>query len=289
MTTENGPNPTQICTWLPKRSGWAANPPVDSKDASAGEWLYCLKATEPGDRQAVWSGVHGNGIIGVVDFNGEVRPRSSSGRLYEGWGRITALPQPVSVERAQRHPALARCFSTSIQSVQAIDEEIGQAIAECSGGLPVAATFDEAADWSQDGGRWSGERLAPELITETLVRDKKRIAKRVGLIAPVNPTGTRKRLANGRIPDLWCEAGVVGEVKNQVTAAWGPEQLEGYINQCDEEWPERAPWSGVLVQGVPEMAPNAWARLEDGRYHGRIEVWAVTQKHRRVSARKLFP
>ena len=56
----------------------------------------------------------------------------------------------------------------------------------------------------------------PELV----VLDDEDIARDLGL-SPVNPDGRKQRLENGRYPDLWSRQGVVGEVKNQVTARWG--------------------------------------------------------------------
>lgn len=281
-----GPLPVQVCTWLPERSGYEGG----IHEVDAGEWLYCLKGTEPGDRQVVWSGVHGKGIIAVVDFSGEVRRRSSSGRLYEGWGLVSPLPRPVSVARVQSNHLLARFFAQPIQGVKTIDEDVARAIAEVAGGLPKAPSFDGEADWDEGGGNWSGERLPPEKITEDLVLNEHRVAGKLGLPPPVNPNGTKVRLPNGKIPDLWCESGVVGDVKNQVTARWGPEQLEGYIEQCDLEWPAHQ-WRGLLVQGEPEMAPNALPRLQQSRYRERIEVWLVSKRRRGPGhhVKRLFP
>jgi len=165
---EDGPLPGQVCTWLPVRSGFDV-PEADRAEGGAadGEWLYCLKFTEPGDRQVIWSGVDGSGIIAVVDFNGAVRRRESNSRLYEGWGRLTNLPRAVSVETAQEHPVLRRCFGRSVQGVQRLDHEVAVAIRECVGGMPPTARFEDwEPDWDAEGGDWSGERLPPELIVE---------------------------------------------------------------------------------------------------------------------------
>ena len=79
------PLPTQAVMWN-QANYWRDS----GRGASDGQWLYCLKFTEPGDRQIVWTGKHGDGLVAVVDFNGAVRLRSG-GRLYEGWGRVTGL------------------------------------------------------------------------------------------------------------------------------------------------------------------------------------------------------
>lgn len=285
----DGPLPGQVCTWLPTRSGFGAAEPKAPEGASGGEWLYCLKFTEPGDRQVVWSGVDGLGIVAVVDFCGAVRPRSSNPSRYEGWGRLTYLPRAVSVQTAQEHLVLQRCFDRSIQSVQAIDSEVARAISQCAGGMPPAADFEgHEPDWSEHGGDWRGRRLPLEAIAERMVLDEDRVARQVGFASTVNPGGSKQRLGNGGIPDFWCAQGVVGDAKNQVNAKWGPDQLEGYIEQCDAEWPSHR-WRGVLVQGEPEMAPNALPCLRESRYADRIEVWAVSKSRLRTEAIRLFP
>jgi hypothetical protein len=150
----SGPLPVQVCTWLFERSGYDGT----RQGVSDGQWLYCLKSTRRGDRQAVWSGIDGRGIIAVVDFSGDVRLRTNpaQSRLYEGWGRITALPKPVSVLTAQRHGVLKRCFGRSVQGVQRLDPEVARAIRDCVGGLPPAAGFrDHGPDWDALGGDWS--------------------------------------------------------------------------------------------------------------------------------------
>jgi hypothetical protein len=284
-----GPLPVQVSTWLPQRSGYGA---TEERDLSAGEgeWLYCLKHTQPGDRQAVWSGVHGRGIIAVVDFSGDVRPRTAGNRrLYEGWGRVTPLGTPIDVDTARHHPVLSRAFGRPIQGVQALGPDVGAAIGEVAGGLPPKATFDEhAARWDEEGGDWSGHRIPPEAIVEAIVLRRSRIARLVGFPSQVNPSGKKQRLGNGRCPDLWCTDGVVGDAKNQVTAAWGPAQIEDYIDQCDVQWPHHE-WRGVLVQGEPEMAPNAEPRLRASRYADRIQVWRVRKRRIRYDVVQLYP
>ena len=136
-------------------------------------------------------------------------------------------------------------------SVNAVDSEVAHAISDAAGGLPPIASFEgHEADWDQLGGNWSGERLPLEAIAENIVLDRNRVARRLGFPSQVNPGGRKQRLLDGTIPDLWCAEGVVGEVKNQITAQWGPAQLENYIDQCDAQWPEYK-WRGLLVQGVP--------------------------------------
>jgi hypothetical protein len=271
----SAPLPTQICPWLSDRSGYDGT----TTGVSDGQWLYCLKGTRPGDRQIVWSGVNGRGLIAVVDFSGAVRPRSAAGR-YEGWGRITPLAEPVSVEIVRNHPVLAELFAKSIQSVRSIDDDAAEAIGGCIGEMPPAAGFHEhPVNWSEPSGAWGRlRRLPPEVIVEHLVLNRSRVARRIGFPGQVNPGGKKQILANGRIPDLWCAEGVVGDAKNQVNAQWGPQQIRDYIDQCDVQWPTHCPWHGILVQGVPEMAPSALSELSTGRHHDRIQVWSVTKR-----------
>jgi hypothetical protein len=284
--------PDQVCTWLPERSGFEAEP--EREEASDGQWLYCLKYTEPGDRQIVWQGSRGDGIVALVDFNGEVRRRRhpEGGRpmdKYEGWGRITSLRVSIPVEEVRAHPALAGLFGGPIQSVTGLTDEEAGAIVELVEGLPPAPEFEEGeTDHGEEGGKWGPRTLPREVITEEIVLNRARIAKRLGFPSPVNPGARKKRLGNGRYPDVWCADGVVGEVKNQVTADWGPGQIEDYIRQCDEEWPEFE-WKGVLVQGEEEMAPNAERRLEASPYIDRIEVFSVREaRPGRVEVEWLF-
>jgi hypothetical protein len=277
-----------MATWRPDRSGYEG----EDSGPSVGEWLYCLKKTAPGDRQAIWSGIHGKGIIAVVDFSGDVRPRTAnahanaSRRLYEGWGLTTPLDHPIDVVTARTHPVLCRRFAgkgaKALIGPLSLERDVAEAIEQCAGGLPPPATFQaHPADWDQLGLNWSGERLPPERIVEEIVANKARVARKLGFRSAVV---AQKHLANGRRPDLWCDAGVVGDAKNQVTAAWGPQQIEEYIDQCDRQWPAHR-WRGVLVQGIPEMAPNALPRLMSSRHADRIEVWAITR--RRSVGRKL--
>jgi len=288
--------PTQVCTWLPRESNYAANPPRDSQPSDVGQWLYCLKATERGDRQIVWSGVHGDGLFAVVDFTGEVRARvpNEDGKVrrgYEGWGRITALRRFLTVEQAQRDRVLRPLFMKSIQGVWSLTDREARTIDELTGGLPAAANLDGCEpDWAEPGGGWAAYPLPPEEIVERIVLGKPRVARKLGFASKVNPKGTRHGLANGDVPDFWCAEDVVGDAKNQVTSTWGPEQIERYIKQCDRQWPEHRPWRGVLVQGVPAAAPSGLKALRKSRYRDRITLWSLEEADAgRVKATQLFP
>jgi len=278
-----GPLPSQVCTWLPSRSTFDPEP---GGGASDGQWLYCLKSTDPGDRQVVWRGRSGDGFVAVVDFSGDVQPRPGG---YSGWGRITPLSRFVTIQEIDEDPVLATRFGpeAGVQNVRSLNAKDAIAIGDLAGGYPPSPGFvGFEADWSQKLGVWNVPKLPPERITEEIVLDKGRLARKLGF--PSNVTG-QKMLANGRRPDLWCRHGVVGEVKNQITAAWGPAQIEDYIEQCDRQWPEYN-WRGVLVQGVPAMAPNAPPRLRESRYRERISVWTVQEgRFGRIKAEQIYP
>ena len=225
--------------------------------------------------------------MAVVDFSGDVRERAGKPGRYEGWGRLTELRRAIPVEVVLAHPTLVRRFAKPIQSVYRLDRKYAQAIVELSGGLPHQADFAEwPVDGKERGGDWGRHSLPPEAIVEALVRDNSRLARKLGFSTKV---ATQVILANGKRPDLWCDAGVVGDAKNRVTATWGPGQIEGYIAQCDTQWPKVAPWRGVLVQGELQMAPNTRPRLEASDYRDRIEVWSVSKsRFGRTTSRRLF-
>jgi hypothetical protein len=290
---EVGPPPGQVCTWLADRSGYEYDAEF-AGEPSDGQWLYCLKDTDLGDRQIVWHGSGGQGIIAVVDFNGHVRRRVDADGVpmgkYEGWGRITMLRRPIAVERVRSHPDLARRFGGRIQSVARLSGTEALAILALAEGLPAAPVFvDGESDHDEDGGIWYDRRWPPESITEELVLGDARTQRRLGFAGSVNPAGKKKCLGDGTYPDLWSSEAVVGEVKNQVTSAWGPGQIERYIRQCDAEWPEQGPWRGVLVQGAEEMAPSAARRLDESRLAERIEVYSVRSGRRgRIEVEKLY-
>jgi hypothetical protein len=157
--------------------------------------------------------------------------------------------------------------------------------------MPAAASFDGfPADWDEEGGDWATlRRLPPEAISEQIVLDKRRLATRLGFTSQVNPGGKKHRLPSGRVPDLWCEERVVGEVKNRITATWRPRQIEDYIKECEATYGGK--WRGVLVQGEPDMAPNALPRLTKSLYNDRITAWTVYRRKltRTAVARRLFP
>ena len=276
MPERSAPLPSQIHTWLPERSGFDGTARLSAKP----EWLRCLRDTAPGDRLLVWSGRDGRGLIAVVDFSGEVRQCSEvspSSGCYEGWGVVTNLVRPISATDALAHPVISRALKGSIQRPRRLSADAGEAV-EALAELPPTARIADPADWAQPGGDWAARRLPPERIVEEIVLNRRRVARRLGFPERVNPDGKKKRLANGTYPDLWCAQGVVGDAKNQVSAKWGPEQIAGYIDECNRQWPRAGGWRGILVQGEREMAPNALPALKKNRHAKQIEVWHVSER-----------
>jgi hypothetical protein len=238
--------------------------------ASDGQWLYCLKFTEPGDRQVVWTGKYGDGLVAVVDFNGAVRLRSG-GRLYEGWGRVTDLRPLIAAEVVLSHPVAGPRFK-HLQSVVGLDGTEVREIGVLLGRLPLAPGFaDQSEDWDESGGTWAGQTWDPESLAEEAVAQDPELAALLGF--PSLPI-RQKTLSNTDRADLWCPEGVVGEVKNLVTSKWGPDQIERYLRTCDERWPEHE-WKGILVQGADYLSPSAERRLADSDFSDRISLWTV--------------
>jgi hypothetical protein len=74
----------------------------------AGQYLRCLKATVPGDRQVVWEGQNGRRIVAVVDFGDYAR---LAGRgVYERWAQVSDLRPVISRNAVRDDPILGRRF-----------------------------------------------------------------------------------------------------------------------------------------------------------------------------------
>jgi hypothetical protein len=140
--------------------------------------------------------------------------------------------------------------------------------------------------WARRSEEWTRIGFVPEEAVEQIVLSNRRVARAVGL--PELPV--KEPLPSGKIPDFRAP-GVVGDAKSQVSASDGPEQLEGYMTECETNWPDGRPWRGVLVQCDPAMAPNARERLEDSEYSDRISVYEVhwTRWLRRPRVVQLYP
>jgi hypothetical protein len=81
-----------LCVWYEENIG------TDSDDF--GQYLYALKATQPGDRQLVWEGGGSErGIVGLVDFDST--SVVANGR-YHSFGNFTRLAEPISKSKIAR-------------------------------------------------------------------------------------------------------------------------------------------------------------------------------------------
>ena len=231
--------PTQLITWHAYNFGDDPEP--------RSEFLWCLKATQPGDRQIVWEGSGGRGLIAVVDF-GEPTRRLRSGR-YERWATATPLVPPISRAQLLADPMLAaRLTGAGASALQGgpirLTQEQGQAILRVAGGLPRANVPQDKPRKQDldDEWDWVGEHdLPPEKLLEIEIADKPRLWKQLGF--PTRPA-LQTRLPSGRRPDLLAP-GIVGDVKRRVRANDGPAQIERYIDELAECRPNEAPWRGL--------------------------------------------
>jgi hypothetical protein len=242
-------------------------------EPSEGQWLYCLKTTRPGDRQVVWLGKGSAGIVAVVDFNGAVRLRGS-GRLYEGWGRVTELRKPIPSDVVLSHPVLKPKFK-NLMSVSSLDKAAAEAIRGLADGLPEAPGFGgQIEDWDEEGGDWGNYVYELESVAQRWVAEDPELWKELRF--PSRPL-MEKWLSPTERADLWCPEGVVGEVKPIVTSKSGPDQIGRYIATCDRQWPEYR-WKGILVQGEDYLTMSARERVDNSVYRDRITLWCVVEE-----------
>src|SRR5450755_735406 len=168
--------PSQVIVWNPENIGPGG--------ADTGEYLRCLKDTLPGDRQIVWEGRRGRGIVGVVDF-GDYRRVVGRG-VYERWGRYTPLSTLIPREHVLQDPVLGRRFgSPGAKGLQGnvirLTSAEAQAVEGLSGGLPEQRKptgepygDEDIIDWSR------AEGLPVEVIIETAAATNRRVWKKLG-------------------------------------------------------------------------------------------------------------
>ena len=82
--------------------------PVSEHSGDEGQFLYALKATEPGGRQLVWEGGSDRGIVAVVDFGVPVGVCAEG--IYYAWGATTMLEHPVDHAALRSVPLLYERF-----------------------------------------------------------------------------------------------------------------------------------------------------------------------------------
>jgi len=271
------PVPNQLITWKQEHV-----PSADSDDDSGGEgeFLYALKATRRGDRQAVWEGGKGGrGIVCVVDFDD---PRLLVNNRYRSWGTLSLLERPISPEALRSDPVLGRRFvrpgSQALHGLsKGLSEQEGAAMDRLAGGLPAQCLPSRLPRVGEHVGDWFETLGEPEKTFELAVYTSEELWRAIGF--PEAPV-MQQRLASVAkgdrllIPDLLAP-GVVGEVKRVLTAGNGPDQIARYLERLSQTRPGEGPWRGKLIHGSEHLSPAVRLRLD--QTHAPVEVWAVLE------------
>jgi hypothetical protein len=264
------PPATQLATWM----SW--NLAAESDATGDPLFLHALRATQAGDRQLIWEGGGGRGIIAVVDFSHE---QLHDGSRWRSWGRTTVLPVPVGRAALATVPALeSRFFGRGAPSLQGgllrLPEAEAHAIDRLAGGLPPRRPPQRPPRAGEPLHRWLGSLgIDPEKTFELAIHSSPRLWRRIGF--PEAPIMQERLTSPGEppdVPDLY-SPGVIGEVKRIVTAQDGPDQVARYLRRLTRDRPEHAPWRAVLIQGDGRLNPAAQRRLEDLDLP--ITVWAI--------------
>jgi hypothetical protein len=269
--------PNQLITWKQEHV-----PSADSVDASAGEaeFLYALKGTKRGDRQAVWEGGKGGrGIVGVVDFDD---PQLLENDRYRSWGTLSLIERPISPEALRSDPVLGWRFSRpgsyALQGLsKGLSEEEGAAMDRLAGGLPAQCLPQRLPRVGEYVGDWFEIFGEPEKTFELAVYTSEDLWRAIGF---PEPPVMQQRLASAAkgdrllIPDLLAP-GVVGEVKRVLREGDGPDQIARYLQRLSQTRPTDGPWRGKLIHGSEHLSPAVQLRLEQTR--APVDVWAVLE------------
>jgi hypothetical protein len=276
---------TTAIAWLPEH--WSR----DLAGVPNGEFLWCLRDTQPADRQVVWEGAHGRGVVAVVDW-GVPNRRTSAGR-YERWGVVTALTRPISKDAVQVDPILRSRFtrpgSAGLQGGPLrLTQEETEAIVKLAGGdWPKMCLPTDRPSGREREYIWTGRESAPpEKMIEEVVAVTPRLWRRLGFgCRPL----LQRALPSRQRPDLTGPP-VVAEAKRRIRSDDGPAQIERYLDELRITKPQY-PWRGVLLQAVTVLDDAARERLGACRESGYdIEAWAITRgAFRRWRADRLFP
>jgi hypothetical protein len=174
-----GTNPNQITTWMHQHI-----PSEDTGDDDEPWFLYALRDTVGGDRQAVWEGGGGGrGIVAVVDFGD---PKLYVNSRWRSWGVTTMLDKPISPQMLQADPVLGPRFTPpGMKSLQGrpkrLSEEEGAALDRLAGGLPAQRLPQRLPRAGEPVEDWFGRiELDPEKTFETAVYMSKHLSKRIG-------------------------------------------------------------------------------------------------------------
>lgn len=276
--------PTQLATWM------SHHVLGDDERTDDPQFLYALCATTEGDRQVIWEGGGGRGIVAVVDFS---HHQMHGGTRWFAWGRSSMLTVPVGPEALRTVPELNERFfgrnRTSLQGgVLGLPEAEAAAIDQLAGGLPPQRLPQRPPQIGEPLHRWLGRiGIDPEKTFELAVHTSPLLWRELGFPEP--PTMQVRLDSPGRrtdIIDLY-SPGIIGEVKRVVTARDGPDQVARYLARLNRERRELGPWRAVLIQGAERLNPAARQRLDELGLP--IEVWAVTRGlHGHWKARQLY-
>lgn len=263
--------PNQVIMWDPVHI-------APEHEPGAGEWLRCLKATRPGDRQAVWEGRHGRGIVGVVDFGAHVRMERRG--VYERWGAFTALTSPVSREQVFVNRVLAQRFGgNGAKALQGnaitLTPAEAHAINLLAGGLPPTAPPTDSPGPNEEVIDWTtGENHPPEVVIEEAAANKPNVWRWLGFREQPQQ---QVHVPGAGYADLLAP-GTVGEAKRRVRADDGPAQLERYLDALTRQRPGDGPWRGVLLQCAEDLDEPTLERLRAMRYA--VSVYSVWRERR---------
>lgn len=262
--------PNQIAAWHQQNIG-----DDDPDDQSfTGQYLWCLKATTAGDRQIIWEGTSGRGIVGVVTYGD---PQIQEGNRYARWGRFQMFTNPISRDRLLSTPATSNRFSSNgIRALQGsairLTEKEAKAIVKLLGGLRPTRLPIDSPDWSEELGHWTGkDGLAAETIAENAICSLPYLHHALGLRGKPK---RQVRLGPGRA-DIVCGNTII-EVKRAVTTNNGPDQIEGYLQHLAESRKSgKRGLRGILVQQFRLAGAGMKQRLAESPF--RLELWAVYQ------------
>lgn len=265
---ESNALPDQIAAWHQQNIG-----EDDLYDQSySGQYLWCLKSTARGDRQFIWEGTSGRGIVGVVTYGD---PQIQEGNRYARWGRFQMFPNPISRDRLLDNSETSRRFSgNGIKALQGsairLTEKEAKVIVKLLGGLsPTRLPIDSPSRW-EELGHWTGrDGLTAETIAENAICSFPHLQNKLGL--KVEPK-KQVRLGAGRA-DIVCGNTII-EVKRAVTTNNGPDQIEGYLRHIDKSHKlSKEHLRGILVQQSPFAGAGMKQRIENSPFH--LELWAV--------------
>lgn len=263
LTSEDLPN--QITTWDASNFG---------EPDGYGQWLPCLKTTLRGDRQFIWEGSSGRGIVGIVTYSGEIRNAGG----WKGWGVYEEFQDCLTHQHLLGNASTRNRFDNrGIKALQGLPirlrEAESEAIVDLLGGLDQTAFPLDQPDFSEPFGDWQTPRQFPiEKLTEDAIVANDYLWKAIGL--GTRPQQQVKLPPVGRIDLL--SGNTIVEVKKSVNVAIGPGQIERYLRYLSKKLrvgPEGV--RGILVQKNAWLAPGVQQRLEQSEFP--VELWSVDQ------------